>query len=89
MKDPILTWGWWQAAFIRAFRTFAQTMVALIGTGLVSWHEVPWMMVLSTALVAALLSVLTSVATGLPEERHEATTLSGYTPKHATPDGEV
>lgn len=42
------------------------------------------MLVLSTAGVAALLSVLTSVATGLPEERHAATSLSGYTPKHAS-----
>ena len=57
---------WWKAAGIRALRTFAQTMAAAIGTGYAAWGEVPWVLVISTALVAAVLSILTSIA-GLPE----------------------
>lgn len=55
-----------KAALIRALRTFCQTAVATIGTtALIS--EVNWLMVLSTAGLAAILSLLNSVATGLPE----------------------
>ena len=53
-------------AGIRALRTFAQTAAATIGTtALLS--EVDWLAVLSASALAALLSVLTSLATGLPE----------------------
>ena len=56
----------WKAAMIRAVRTIAQTAIAAIGTtALIS--EVDWMMVLSTAGLAGILSVLNSIATGLPE----------------------
>ena len=55
-----------KAALIRALRTLAQTAVATIGTSaLIS--EVNWLTVASTAALAAVLSLLTSVATGLPE----------------------
>ena len=55
-----------RAAGIRALRTFAQAAIAMIGTtALIS--EVPWLQVLSASLLAAILSVLTSLATGLPE----------------------
>lgn len=55
-----------KAALIRALRTFCQTAVATIGTtALIS--EVDWLTVLSSAGLAAILSVLTSIATGLPE----------------------
>lgn len=55
-----------KAALIRALRTFCQTAVATIGTtALIS--EVDWITVLSSAGLAAILSVLTSIATGLPE----------------------
>ena len=55
-----------KAAAIRAARTFAQTAVATIGTSAVL-SEVNWIMVLSASALAAILSILTSVATGLPE----------------------
>lgn len=56
----------WKAAGIRALRTFCQSAVATIGTtALLS--EVNWLMVGSTALLAGILSVLNSIATGLPE----------------------
>lgn len=55
-----------KAALIRAFRTFCQTAVATIGTSAVL-SEVDWAVVASASALAALLSLLTSVATGLPE----------------------
>ena len=58
--------AFWKAALIRAVRTIAQTAIAAIGTtALIS--EVDWMMVLSTAGLAGILSILNSIATGLPE----------------------
>lgn len=54
------------AALIRAVRTLAQTAVATIGTtALIT--EVDWRVVASASAMAAVLSILTSIATGLPE----------------------
>lgn len=54
-----------RAALIRAARTFAQTAVGLIGT-VVLLEDVPWVAVASGAGLAALVSLLMSLA-GLPE----------------------
>lgn len=60
-----------RAAGIRALRTVAQAAAAMIGTSAVL-SEVNWLAVGSSALLAGILSLLTSVAAGLPEaERHE------------------
>jgi hypothetical protein len=56
---------WIKAAGIRAIKTVAQTAVATIGTS-AAMGEVNWLMVGSAALLAGILSLLTSVA-GLPE----------------------
>lgn len=56
---------WLKAAGIRALKTFAQTLVATIGTTAVL-EQVNWPVVLSTAILAGILSIATSVA-GLPE----------------------
>lgn len=56
---------WWKAAGVRAIKTVAQTAVATIGTSAVI-SEVNWVMVASSAALAGILSLLTSVA-GLPE----------------------
>lgn len=56
---------WFKAAGIRAVKTVAQTAIATIGTSAVM-GEVNWLMVGSAALLAGILSLLTSVA-GLPE----------------------
>ena len=61
-----MTKEFWKAALIRAVRTIAQTAVATIGTTAVM-EEVNWIMVGSASLLAGVLSILTSIATGLPE----------------------
>ena len=55
-----------KAAIVRAVRTLCQSAVAAIGTTAMI-GEVNWLAVLSTAALAAILSLLNSVATGLPE----------------------
>lgn len=60
MKDFV------KATIMRAVRTVAQTAVALIGTG-AAFSDVDWLTVASASLLAGLLSILTSIATGLPE----------------------
>lgn len=64
MKNK-LTKAWLKAAGIRAIKTFAQTAVATIGVS-ATIGAVDWMAVGSASLLAAILSMLTSVA-GLPE----------------------
>lgn len=65
MKNRDYFISWVKAAGIRAIKTFAQTAIATIGTA-TAFKDVDFSIVLSTALLAAFLSVLTSVA-GLPE----------------------
>lgn len=59
------TKSWLRAAGIRAIKTFAQTMIATIGTTAFI-EAVDWKLVISASLLAAFLSILTSIA-GLPE----------------------
>lgn len=56
---------WIHAALVRAVKTVAQTAVATIGTSAMI-SSVDWVMVASTAALAGVLSILTSIA-GLPE----------------------
>lgn len=55
-----------KASLIRAIRTIAQTAVSLIGTAVVM-SDVNWSVVVSASILSGILSVLTSIATGLPE----------------------
>ena len=57
---------WWKAALIRAIKTIAQTAVGMITVG-AAISEINWLHILSVALVAGIVSLLTSIATDLPE----------------------
>ena len=61
-----MTKAFWKATFVRALRTFAQAAMGYIGTG-VLLSDVKWWAVLSAGAMGAILSVLMSIATGLPE----------------------
>lgn len=61
----------WVATGYRALRTVCQTAVALIGTNAVGVTDVNWIGVASGAALAGVVSILTSVATGLPEVSDE------------------
>lgn len=70
MKQNIKTrlhhlWVWFMAAWRRAVRTFAQTMLGYVVVASVI-TDVNWKVAGSAALVAAVASLLTSVG-GLPE----------------------
>lgn len=60
---------WWKAAGVRAVKTIAQTCIATIGASALL-SDVNWITVLSTAVLAGVLSLLTSAA-GLPEVKQE------------------
>lgn len=57
---------WWQCAGVRALKTFAQSAVSLLGVGSVGLLDIDWVGVLSASALAAIISILTSLA-GLPE----------------------
>ena len=60
----------WKAAGSRAIRTMAQTAIATIGTSAFI-QNINWYLVGSASLLAGIISVLTSIATGLPEVEGE------------------
>lgn len=63
--NNVFTKEWFRAAGVRALKTVAQTAVATIGTSAVL-GDVDWLAVCSAAVLAGVLSLLTSVA-GIPE----------------------
>ena len=62
-KDYWIAWA--KAAGLRAVKTWAQTFIATVGTSMVL-TEVNWVFVVSASVMAAILSIATSL-TGLPE----------------------
>lgn len=56
---------WIKAAGVRAIKTVAQTAIAIIGTS-AAMGDVNWLFVGSSALLAGIASMLTSLS-GLPE----------------------
>lgn len=69
---------WAKAAAIRAIKTFAQTAVSMLTVGQ-AFIEVNWQNVISIAGVAAIISILTSIA-GIGEANDGASPLSGSQP---------
>ena len=57
---------WWKAALIRAIRTFAEAMLAYIGTGAVVLGDVNWLAALSAGGFGFVTAILLAL-TGLPE----------------------
>lgn len=68
MKEK--TKQWFKAAGVRALKTFAQTAAATIGVS-ATLGEVNWLGVISASTLAAILSMLMSIA-GLPELKNES-----------------
>ena len=69
LKESVNTKEWAKKAAIRAVKTMAQTAVAVIGTSTVV-AAVDWKIVVSSAVVSGVVSILTSVA-GIPEVENE------------------
>jgi len=65
MKNKEYWIAWAKAAGVRAVKTFFQTGVAMIGTAALM-SDVNWVMVGSASLLAAIVSIGTSVI-GIPE----------------------
>ena len=57
---------WIKATTIRALRTFAEAMLAYIGTGAVVLGDVKWTAAISAGLMGAVIAILLALA-GLPE----------------------
>lgn len=64
---------WWSLAGNRAIRTVAQAMLSTIGTSATFLHDVNWLMVISAGLLAGVISILTSIAVGVPEYKEGKT----------------
>lgn len=52
---------------IRAIRTFAESMLAFIGTGAIVLKDVDWLAALSAGGLGFVLAILLALATGVPE----------------------
>ena len=63
----MFTWDFWKKVLIRAVRTFAESMLAYIGTGALVLKDVDWLAALSAGGLGFVLAVLMALATGIPE----------------------
>ncbi|MBO7451388.1 MAG: hypothetical protein J6U54_13570 [Clostridiales bacterium] len=61
---------WLKAAVIRAIRTFAESMLAYIGTGAIVLGDVNWLAALSAGGMGFVIAILIALA-GLPEVKEE------------------
>lgn len=68
----MFTKEFWKAALIRAIRTFAESMLAYIGTGAAVLGDVNWLAALSAGAFGAVIAILIAL-TGLPEVNEDKT----------------
>lgn len=61
--------NWCKAAGVRALKTMAQSVIAVIGVG-GAFNELDWKLAIGTAVTSGILSICTSI-TGLPEVEEE------------------
>lgn len=66
VKNRLESLDFWKNAGYRALRTFCQVSIATIGTTALI-EQVNWPIVASTAGLAAIISILTSIVLGIPE----------------------
>lgn len=84
IQGKVITLEWLRAASIRAVKTAAQTALSMFVVGQVL-SDVNWLAVSSCAAVAAIFSLLTSLA-GLPEVGTDGTLMVDLSSKE---DGEL
>ena len=65
----MFTKDFWRATLVRAVRTFAESALAYIGTGVIFVHELNFLYVLSAGGMGFLTAVLMALATGIPEAK--------------------
>ena len=65
----MFTKEFWKATLVRAIRTFAEAMLAYIGTGAIVLKDVDWLAALSAGAFGAVCAVLLALATGIPEAK--------------------
>ncbi len=70
MKSKTYFMTWLKAAIIRAVRTFAEAMLAYIGTGAIVLGDVNWLAALSAGAMGFSIAILIALA-GLPEVKEE------------------
>lgn len=70
---------WLLAALVRAVRTFAESMLAYIGTGAVVLGDVNWIAALSAGAFGFIVAILFALA-GLPEVKGEVKQVEDATP---------
>lgn len=74
----MLSKSFWIDAAERAVKTAAQTAVAMLGTGMVGIIDVDWQNVASVSAVAAVVSLLTSIASNPVGDRGTAAVVGRY-----------
>ncbi|SDJ74321.1 holin [Streptomyces indicus] len=79
--------GFWLATTERAVRTFAQTLIAALGLDAADVLALPWGRGLALAGIAAILSVVTSIATGTTGSSGPGITETANTVEGAAPQG--
>lgn len=76
------TWSFWRATLERVVRTFAQTVLGLIGGAQLGLLDVAWLHVLAVAALAAVVALLTAVVAAVPTGSPGVTEIPRLAPRH-------